>query len=183
LKNKIKFIIIPIIIATAATLLTISLSGKPENNAASNSHGVNWHPLKQGLETAGKVKKPVLFFFYTEWCTYCTKMDNEIFTDPEIVSYLNSKFISIRVNPEKETEKVRVMKEKITPMELLKYSGGRGFPTTIFWDRQGKPVTSVPGYLEKKVFLPLLRYMNSSCYNKKVKFMDYLKNSSLCQKI
>jgi len=176
--NKIKFIIAAMIIAGSGLIITVNVNGNQDKKE--NESKIKWHSLKDGMNLMGEKKKPALLFFYTQWCTYCSKMDNEVFSDPDVISYLNSHFINIRVNPEKETEKVIIMKEKITPMELLSYSGGRGFPTTLFWDRNNKPVTSVPGFIEKEVFLSLLKYMDGQCYEKNVKFSDYRNNVSSC---
>ena len=122
------------------------------------------------------LKKPVLLFFYTEWCVYCKKMDKEIFSDYEIAQYMNDNYINVRVNPEKENNKIKIMDKDITPYELMMHIGANGFPTTLFFDKEMKPIETIPGYIEKKTFLLILKYLKEELYNKNISFEDYIKN-------
>ncbi len=129
-------------------------------------------------------KKPALIFFHTDWCHYCSKMEEETFDAPQITSYLKRNFITIKVNPEKETQKIKIktIKQKITPMELFRSAGGRGFPTVLFFDKKGIPLTIAPGYVDKKNFLAFIKYINKGCYKKKIPFRDYMNNPGICKK-
>lgn len=152
-----------------------SVSAKNENAA------VRWEKMSAGIQNTGSVKKPVLMFFYTEWCIYCKKMDSEVFSDPEISQYLNENFVSMRVNPEKESGSIEIMGEKVTPSKLMAYAGANGFPTTLFLDDEKKPVTTIPGFVEKKAFLSILKYLKEECYQDKISLGDYIKNPEICR--
>jgi len=158
-------------------------SGENKSSAARDMTGaVEWETLSAGLERSKKEGKPLIVYFYTEWCTYCKQMDSEIFKDREITDFMNNNYINVRVNPEKETGKVTIMGDKITAMELMSYMGGRGFPATVFWDKNGKPVTTFPGYMEVSTFLPILDYMLNECYNDEIRLDDYIKGTVQCGK-
>ena len=47
--------------------------------------------------------KPIFIDFYTDWCTYCRKMDRVVFTDPAVVATLNAKYYAVRFNAESTT--------------------------------------------------------------------------------
>ena len=143
--------------------------------------GIKWEKINTGLDNITKLKKPALMFFYTDWCIYCTKMTSEVFNDPEISQYLNQNFISIKVNPEKDSETVEIMGEKMSASKLMAYTGSTGFPTTLFWDKNKKPVTTVPGFIEKKTFLPILKYLKEECYEKNISLKDYMNKPDLCK--
>lgn len=178
--NKKKYIPILLFIIFSGTF-----SCKENNNesisANNNYKEITWEETSDGLKNAASLKKPVLMFFYTEWCIYCKKMDSEVFQDPEISKYLNENFISMRVNPEKENKLIEIMGQKITPAQLMAYTGSNGFPTTLFLDEEKKPVTTLPGFIEKKTFLPILKFLKGKCYQDKISLDDYMKNPDLCR--
>ena len=122
------------------------------------------------------LKKPILIFFYTEWCIFCKKMDKEIFNDHEVAQYMNDNYINVRVNPEKENNKITIMGKDVTPSELMMHIGANGFPTTLFFDNKMKPLTTIPGYVEKKTFLLVLKYLKEELYDKDISMEDYIKN-------
>jgi len=167
------------IIILTIFLLTSSFSCKEsiddKVSAEAKSLSVKWENIVTAFQTKDN-KKPVLIFFYTEWCTYCVKMDKEIFADNEVAQYMNDNYINIRVNPEKENNKITVMGKDITPYELMMHIGARGFPTTLFFDKNFKPVTTVPGYVNKKTFVPVLNYVKEELYKKNIPLEDYIKN-------
>jgi thioredoxin-related protein len=137
---------------------------------------IKWENISIVFKNKDNIKKPVLIFFYTEWCTYCKKMDREIFSDYETAQYMNENYINIRVNPEKENNKIEVMGKDTTPYELMMHIGANGFPTTLFFDNKMKPITTIPGMPEKKTFLLVLKYLKEELYDKDIPMNDYIKN-------
>ncbi len=171
---------------SVALILTITCFSCNENgdnkvSAQNKETPVKWEKISSGLKNAKLQKKPVLIFFYTDWCIYCKKMNSEIFSDPDISQYMNENFYNMRVNPEKDRETFEIMGEKVTPAKMMAYTGSNGFPTILFLDNQSKPVTTLPGFIEKKVFISVLKYMKGECYESKISLDDYIKNPDLCK--
>jgi len=166
-------------------LLMSCFSCKENSNdkvsAKDGGEQIRWEQTSAGMENAGIQKKPVLMFFYADWCIYCKKMDSEVFSDPEISRFMNENFVSVRVNPEKDSETIEIMGEKVTPSKLMSYTGSNGFPTTLFLNNKKKPITTIPGFIEKKTFLSILRYLKDECYENKVSLDDYIKNPAVCR--
>jgi len=48
--------------------------------------------------------RPIVVFFYTDWCRYCKMMEQTTFKDKEIISVLNQKFYFIAMNAEDKKE-------------------------------------------------------------------------------
>ena len=80
-------------------------------------------------------------------------MEAESFTHPEVVQYLDSRFIPIRTNIDKE--------KKIASSYLV-----RALPVSWFLEPDGTKITSIPGYVEPDTFLVILKYIDSSSYKK-----------------
>lgn len=168
------------LIAFTATGLSFCSGETKASKNIDLSGNVQWESLEKGLERSIKEGKPLIMYFHTEWCTYCKKMDSDIFKDREITDLMNNNYINVKVNPENEKGKINIMGDKITAMELMTYMGGKGFPATVFWDKSGKPVTTFPGYMKRDVFLPLIKYMFDECYTQNIKLNDYIEGKASC---
>ncbi|MEM9920839.1 MAG: thioredoxin fold domain-containing protein [Bacteroidota bacterium] len=67
---------------------------------AQQAASVRWLSFEQ-LEDSLNVKpKKVFIDFYTDWCTYCRKMDKVVFTKPKVVDHLNEEYYAVRFNAE-----------------------------------------------------------------------------------
>ena len=61
---------------------------------------VNWLSFNQ-LDSALAVEpRPVFLDFYTSWCTFCRKMDKEVFVKPEVAQKLNQDYYAVKMDAE-----------------------------------------------------------------------------------
>ncbi|HOP62923.1 MAG TPA: thioredoxin fold domain-containing protein [Spirochaetota bacterium] len=174
-----------IIKALILNLIFIAFSCSNSGNSGENISGkasVKWYGIQEGMEKAKKEGKSIIMYFYTDWCVYCKKMDVQIFSDPDVSSFMNDRYISIRINPEIDKETILVMGKNFTPSQFMGQIGASGFPTTMFWDKKQKPLTVLPGYTEKETFLSVISYINDECYSKNVPLDDYIKRNNNCGK-
>ena len=65
---------------------------------------VNWLGFDQLDSMIAVEKKPVLIDFYTSWCTFCKKMDQEVFTDETVIKLLNASFYAVKFDAESTQE-------------------------------------------------------------------------------
>ncbi|MEC5165295.1 thioredoxin-related protein [Flavobacterium sp. PL11] len=57
------------------------------------------------VEQLSKVNpKPIVIFTHTNWCAYCTLMENTTFKDPKIIATLNEYFYFISFDAETKTD-------------------------------------------------------------------------------
>ncbi|MEM8566790.1 MAG: thioredoxin fold domain-containing protein [Bacteroidota bacterium] len=61
---------------------------------------VNWLSFAQLDDSLNVQPKKVFIDFYTSWCVYCRKMDQVVFTKPEVVDVLNKEYFSVRMDAE-----------------------------------------------------------------------------------
>ncbi len=80
-------------------------------------------------------------------------MEEESFIQPEIVKFLTTNFIPIRVDMDKE--------KKIASSYYV-----RSLPTSWFLEPDGSKITNIPGYVNPKLFLTILKYIASESYRK-----------------
>jgi thioredoxin-related protein len=155
-------------------------AAKTSKDAAAPADSTLWGPFNEGMALAKKQNKHVVIDFYTDWCHWCKVMDRETFSDPEVKKYLAENFVTIRINAESRTEKVTYKGQEMTPVELARAFGVRGFPSLAYLDRSGELVTIVPGFVPAKTFLPLLRYMQMECYKQQMTFDEFMKRKGEC---
>ena len=102
----------------------------------------DWNSVKQ---QAQQQHKYILMDCYTDWCGWCKTMDRETFPDAAVASLMQSKFISVKYNMEKDfgiklRAKYRVM----------------GYPTYLIFDETGNLVYREVGYQAAADFLQTL---------------------------
>ena len=56
--------------------------------------------------------------------------------------------------------------------------GVRAFPSYLFIDKEGEPITVISSYFPKEKFKPILNYFKNELYKKNVKLTDYIESNS-----
>ncbi|MEM9928565.1 MAG: thioredoxin fold domain-containing protein [Bacteroidota bacterium] len=69
---------------------------------AQEAKSVQWLTFEQLEDSLAVQPKKVFIDFYTDWCTYCRKMDKVVFTKPEVVERLNNQFYAVRFDAESD---------------------------------------------------------------------------------
>jgi thioredoxin-related protein len=103
------------------------------------------------LKTAKKEGKPVLLYFYSKSCYYCTLMDKTTLSDKEIDSSLRKDFVYARIDADKL-------------MDLRRLYEVPGTPSSWFLESSGKRILQAPGYVEKGNYRILLDYIKGKHY-------------------
>lgn len=67
------------------------------------SHGqerINWIDFAQLDSLLTVSPRETLLFIHTDWCSYCRKMEQEIFTKKEIVQLINERYYAVHLDAE-----------------------------------------------------------------------------------
>ena len=103
----------------------------------------NFRPVSfdDALTAAKKEKKLVFIDFYTDWCGPCKRMAREVFPLKNVGDFMNSKFVCLKLNAEKEG------------VDLAKRYGVRAYPTYVVLDADGKERMTASGSMPPDQFL------------------------------
>lgn len=61
---------------------------------------VNWITFQQLEDSLATNPKKVFINFHADWCAYCKKMDKATFKNEKVISLLNSKYYTVKMNVE-----------------------------------------------------------------------------------
>jgi thioredoxin-like negative regulator of GroEL len=105
---------------------------------------IRWYySYHDGLREAQKDKRPLLIRFTADWCTWCRKMDLDVFMQPSLKAELGT-YTCIKVNTEKY------------PRIALAF-GVRSLPRTLVVNTHDEIVGDWLGYHDLEAFTALLR--------------------------
>ncbi|WP_164121844.1 thioredoxin family protein [Sphingobacterium sp. xlx-130] len=113
------------------------------NFAATYAQGIKFDKIsfEEATERAKKEGKIVFIDFYTDWCVPCKVLDKEVFSQTLVGDFFNDKFVSIKMDAEKEG------KEYAQRFKVAAY------PTMTFTNGQGELVNKVVGSIKAEKLL------------------------------
>lgn len=121
----------------------IWLLGAPAATAASEGR-IQWRSYAEGEMLRREEGKAALIYFFAVWCTYCTQMEKETFSDPAVVDLVNRYFVPVKVDVDVERS-------------LAAQFGVRGLPATVFMMEADRRIGPVPGFIPAARFVSLLK--------------------------
>lgn len=83
--------------------------------------------LTEVVDKAIASDKLVFVDFYTDWCTPCKLMDEDVFSDKDMTDFMKANFINYKVDG-----------EKYNGPNLGLMFGVAGFPTLLILDQKGR---------------------------------------------
>ncbi|MBV6654811.1 MAG: DUF255 domain-containing protein [Mameliella sp.] len=146
------------------------------NQALAQGDNVSWMGWDEAVGHIENQDKKVLLHIYTDWCTWCKRMDTITFQSAPIASYINSSFHPVRLDAERKTSieyqgKTFVFVENGKrgyhqfAAELLR--GRMSFPSVVFMDENGEVIQSIVGYKSPEEFERILTYFAENYYKEK----------------
>jgi len=133
---------------------------------------VHWYSIEDVDKILAENPKPLFIDSYTDWCSWCKKLDKDTFSDPVIAKYLNDNFYPVKFNAESKEPVTFLGKEfindgkagKAHQLAVALMQGKLSYPTVIFMNERGELLAPVPGYMGPKDFEPILVYFGEQKY-------------------
>ncbi len=114
-------------------------------NNGQTSESLNWQSnLEEAVAQAKKENKAVLVNFTgSDWCKWCMKLNDEVFSQSEFETYAEQNLVLVRLDFPRNIQQSN--ETKMYNNSLAQRYGIQGFPTILVFDNQGKMVAKT-GY-------------------------------------
>lgn len=99
-------------------------------------------PFDSLLHRARAADQLVFVDAYTDWCGWCKVMDRETFSQSEVGDFLNSRFVSTKIDMERGFGVKLAMKHRVT-----------SYPHYLIFDADGQLLARLSGYMEPEPFI------------------------------
>lgn len=144
---------------------------------------INWMTFEQAIEKSKVEKRKVIIDVYTDWCSWCKRMDSTTFASPAVANYINEKFYPVRLNAEQQQD--IVFKDKTYRFRRATGTGNGcheivlqwvnnnlKYPTLIVLDEQQNLIQALPGYQEPAKMEAIIHYFGDD-YHKKTPWESF----------
>lgn len=123
-----------------AALLFLSSVGCAQRLEEPKSDKLNWYiNLEEAVEVAQKENKNILVNFTgSDWCGWCIKLSDEVFTQEKFGKYANENLVLVKLDFPRKTNLPE--HEQQYNNGLAQKYGIRGFPTILLLDSDGNLV-------------------------------------------
>jgi len=138
--------------------------GMGQGNKISFEQNKSWHDI---VKKAKIENKYIFVDCYATWCMPCKYMDNEVFTNEEVIIFINRNFVSVKLQFDSTKNDSPEIKNQFSNVNYLRnqYSV-KAYPTFLFFNSDGQIVhrdlgTGAPGeFIElcKKALDPKYQY-------------------------
>ena len=143
-------------------LSVLSFTSKPS---------VDWLSF-EALEVAlTEQPKKIVIHFYADWCVYCKKMEQSVYTKPEIQEVLNKDYYAVKFNVEsrdtiqfggKSFVNLNTGKKRIAYHQIPELLAGRKhkdleLPATVILDEEFNIIKRYYRYITPKELLSILK--------------------------
>jgi thiol:disulfide interchange protein len=120
--------------------VTLISCAREKRETRTESAGIEWlTSMDAAMETAARQNRPMMIDFYTDWCTWCKRLDADTYADKQVIA-AGAGFVAVKLNA--DVERALAEKYKVT-----------GFPTVLFTDAAGNEIRRVLGYRPPQSFL------------------------------
>ncbi|MEN0006228.1 MAG: DUF255 domain-containing protein [Bacteroidota bacterium] len=185
MKNyRVTFLFVVAIIATSFTFIQSNNTIFQTIQQPTRTN-VEWLSFEEAVERSEKDGKKIMIEIYTEWCTWCKRMDTITLEQPAIATYINDNFYAVKFDA--ETQREITFKER--QFEFIK-RGKKGYhsivaellkghrliyPSFVFLDGEQRVIQVISKYRSPQEFERIISYFGQD-HHKRTPWSVYRKS-------
>jgi len=93
--------------------------------------------MEEARQRATNHQLPLFVDIYADWCAPCKVMDNQVYTDPEVATYMNDHFINVRLDGETDYGRKYAADHEL-----------QGYPSMFIFSPDGEMISRIIGFTE-----------------------------------
>ncbi len=147
---------------------------------------INWMTIEEAEARVKQEPKKIFVDIYTDWCSWCKRMESETFAHPVIADYLNENFYPVKLNAEQEEPIVFRGVEYINENPGGRRSahnfaaailqGRMGYPSVAFFDEELNLIYALSGFRPPKSMEPVLVFFEEEIYKENPDLDSFIEN-------
>ena len=127
-----------------AAVLAVTAWGVEMSKSVPKGWGEDFEAAKTQAAQEGKFV--LLAFSGSDWCHWCVKMEQEVFSQPYFVQEASKKYVLVMADCPRDESILSPLAKKQN-RALARQFAVRGFPSTIILDAKGKELKRHSGYV------------------------------------
>lgn len=146
---------------------------------------IEWMSWEEAVERSKTEERKIFVDIYTDWCTWCKKMDKETFASPYVAKYLNENFYPVKLNAQQKNDIIfnkktyryinRGGQNSYHELAAKIMNGRLSYPTIVFLDEKAEVIQSISGYRNAFEFELFITYFGEN-HHKQMPWSNYKRN-------
>ena len=138
--------------------------------------------LREDLAEANSEGKRLMLLIEQRGCIYCTKMHEEVFSDPDVVQLIEDNYFVVQINMFGDIPITDFDGEELPEKEMVNHWGAMFTPTMIFLPEEvaedmsasEASVATMPGAFGKGMTISLFEWVRDHGYESGENFQKYV---------
>src|SRR5690242_3074537 len=84
------------------SLTAVKADDKKKTAKPKENKEIEWISFAEAEKRMKQEPRKVWIDVYTDWCGWCKVLDKKVFTNPDVIDYMNKKFYAIKFNAERQ---------------------------------------------------------------------------------
>lgn len=134
---------------------------------------INWMSWEEAVKKSETEQRKIFVDIYTDWCTWCKRMDKATFQDEAIAKYMNENYYAVKFDAEQKTainfrgktyEYVSKGRRGYNQLAAELTQGRLSYPTIVFLDEGINIIQPIPGFRAKTEFEMMMTFFAEDFY-------------------
>ena len=134
---------------------------------------IKWMSWEEAVKKSKTEQRKIFVDIYTDWCTWCKRMDKATFQDESIAKYMNENYYAVKFDAEqkkainfrgKTYEFVNHGRRGYNQLAAELTQGRLSYPTIVFLDEKINIIQPIPGFRAKAEFEMMMTFFAEDFY-------------------